>query len=108
TVGIAHQLTRWQVHADGAAPDIFAVDETTEQGVDALALARGVLLPHPRYMWRAAHVASNGKTAAWSTEGAFTTGDFPFRAVPFDLSKAFNRDLVANPGDRATDDVDDR
>src|SRR5262249_5280837 len=43
----------------------------------------------------------------WSDEASFATGAFPFTAVPFDLTRHFNRDVVADPGDRSNDALDD-
>ena len=35
-----------------------------------------------------------------------STGQFDFTAVPFNLARHFNRDVVANPGDRTGDNLD--
>jgi hypothetical protein len=106
--GVQHRATRWQVRAEDGSYDTPAVDETAAEHLQSYRISKGVLRPRTKYRWRAAHIGSNGKSSEFSREGSFTTGAFPFRTVRFDLSARFNRDLVANPGDRTTDFLDDR
>jgi spore coat protein H len=106
--GIAHRATRWQVRAEGGSYAAPVVDETTAEHLTRYRIPEDRLRPRTAYRWRAAHIGSNGKSSELSAEAAFVTGDFPFRATRFDLSAHFNRDLVANPGDRSTDFLDDR
>ncbi len=104
-----HKFTRWQAKRgkDGSW-DTPVIDWTDDASLTRFVVRRGTLEPRTGYRFRVAHVASNGKTSAWSEELELRTGDFPFRTVSFDLKTLFNADLVANPGDPETDAVDDR
>jgi hypothetical protein len=107
--GVVHRATCWQVRradADWSTPAVSALSETA---LERWEIERGVLEPRKGYVWRAAHVGSNGRVSAYSEETAFATGAFPFTAVPLDLRAHFNRDVVAAPGeprDAAGDTLD--
>jgi serine/threonine protein kinase/WD40 repeat protein len=93
--------TWWQirdVRRDVEGDPVF--DRITDEGETSATLPDGLLLPHHEYGWRTARVAVDGRVSAWSEETKFATGDLPTEAVPFDLSGAFNRDVIADPGDR--------
>jgi hypothetical protein len=69
-------------------------------------LPEGLLLSHRTYLWRAAHVGVHGRISEFSAETSFLTGELGLEPVSFDLAQAFNRDLVADPGDMEEDEFD--
>ena len=102
---VTHKATRFWMRDRKSSPGSALLDETVEGRLE-LQVPVGLLEPRTAYGVRIAHVASNGKTSPWSDEAGFTTKEFPFQAVAVDLSKFFNTDLVANPGDMRIDSVD--
>jgi len=105
---VTHAATHWQVRASRTSWATPVIDLRSRADLTHIEVPRGSLLPRETYAWRAAHVASSGKTSEWSEETTFAMGDFELRVAPFDLEPLFNTDLVANPGDRTNDSVDAR
>jgi len=98
--GVLQLRSRWQLRlASGERPAPLAIDLVTQAGGGSWAVPEGLLLPRTTYSWRVSYTGSDFRPSGFSAETSFTTGDFPWEAVPFDLSAHFNRDVVADPGD---------
>ncbi|MCZ6792796.1 MAG: CotH kinase family protein [Planctomycetota bacterium] len=104
--GVRHTSTHWQVRDSSGSYFAPILDRRTGGDRQRMRLAKGTVFPRTTYFWRVAHVGSNGKVSDFSAETSFTTGDFRFAAVRFDLSPHFNRDVVADPGDRLNHSLD--
>ncbi len=97
---VEHAATRWEVREAGTAYDREPVYHVlSDRDLVSVTLPSGLLRPRTTYFWRARHVDANGGVSAASGEVSFTTAEFPFEAVPFDLSGVFNADVVAGPDD---------
>jgi serine/threonine protein kinase/tetratricopeptide (TPR) repeat protein len=105
--GVHHLRSRWRLRAAGGgdrAPP--AIDHVSKLDLESWAVPEGLLLPHTTYLWQVSHTGSNLGSSTPGAETSFTTSEFPWEAIPFDLSGQFNRDVVADPGDDANDLVD--
>ncbi|MBI4586436.1 MAG: protein kinase [Planctomycetes bacterium] len=100
----AHRATRWQVRQEGELIQLV-LDFTSDTNLCRLPIPQSRLLPRTTYFWRAAFFDANGKSTPFSSETSFRTGDFEIHHVQFDMSRHFNRDGVANPGDRKNDSL---
>jgi tetratricopeptide (TPR) repeat protein len=102
-----HVRTHWQVRAEGADYDRDpTVRFLSASSLERLEIPAGLLLPGTTYRWRAAYLARGSALQAFGAESSFSTGDFPFRAVSFDLVGLFNRDVIAGPGEKMKDSFD--
>jgi tetratricopeptide (TPR) repeat protein len=102
-----HAVTRWQIRG---AEESYATNPTLDIMSSAflteLPLLRGMLQPSKEYYWRVSHADEFNIATEFSEETAFRTADFKLHASPVDLEEHFNRDVIANPGDRTGDFFD--
>jgi serine/threonine protein kinase/predicted Zn-dependent protease len=104
---VHHLRSRWQLRAAGGgdrAPSL--IDHLSKTDRESWAVPEGLLLPRTTYVWRVSYTGSNLSASISSAETSFTTADFPWDALPFDLGGQFNRDVIADPGDDANDSLD--
>jgi hypothetical protein len=104
---VRHALSYWQLREDGAdyllSPTYAQV---SRQSLTTLQIPAGVLLPSRTYHWRVLYVGTDRMAIGFTREKTFRTAEFPLEVVRFDLQKAFNRDVVANPDDDQDDAFD--
>jgi spore coat protein H len=105
--GVSHQATRWLVRREEGSYLTPAIDETSRKDLLSFSLPRGLVFPRSTYFFRVEHVSSNGKVSSPSEESSFRTGDFELVVTRFDLTARLNRDVIADPGDRRNDAIDD-
>jgi hypothetical protein len=102
-----HGWSRWQVRVEDGDYELSPLyDVLRRSDLTRLALPEGLLRSGVRCFWRVAHVGADGQVSPWSEESAFAVGELGVEPAPFDLSKLFNRDVVADPGDAENDDFD--
>jgi serine/threonine protein kinase/Flp pilus assembly protein TadD len=105
--GVPHLRSRWRLWATGRADrSPPAIDHASKLDLESWLVPEGLLLPRTTYVWQVSYTGSNLGPSIPSAETSFTTGDFPWEPVPFDLSRQFNRDVVVDPGDEANDLMD--
>jgi hypothetical protein len=104
---VHHLRSRWQLRAPGGGdrpPPL--IDHLSKTDLESWAVPEGLLLPRTTYLWRVSYTGSNLGASISSAETSFTTADFPWDALPFDLGGQCNRDVIADPGDDTNDSLD--
>jgi hypothetical protein len=101
--------TRWQIRTEAGDYDRAVLDMTVDAGATRLLVPRHQLRPRTTFVARATwHAGTTMSAGVTSDEHRFTTSDYPFEVIPIDLSKHFDGDVVANPGDTENDPTDGR
>ena len=104
---VSQDRTRWQVYTESGDSDRATVLDVVVQGEgDSLFVPHHRLRPDTAYIWKASWDTVLSGSAP-SLELRFTTGHYPFETVGFDLTRHFGHDLVADPGDRVNDTIDE-
>ncbi len=109
---VQHAATRWQIREAGdfRTPADYetnpTLDVTTTGELTELQIPPGLFAADRPYSWRAFVVATDGRQSQPSVESSLITPNLESIVESIDLSRYFNRDVVADFGDTVNDSID--